>query len=432
MHVRVHNLFRKIGRLLINLNLYESRSTNRIVIRGERTHTRIYVCLLTISIVLLLFYSGVEHRSVTKTIPAPEKASEYERLQTFYENTLLCSCTHVSMQYSAFIPTLTVQSFHPVCSMPIYSTDSLAYLMTHFLALSSLPSDDFRHWGGTFFQAIHALCSLALTSVDRGIATFLSSTFIADRVISQDHFDRQTNTTIAHFQRQMPAEFSQVLKSTRLTSQGNHLMSLFLSDWQFILGDNQSYMASLIIQPVTYGNSTCSCATSHRCSITATLYNVDRTPLFPIDGLRYGCTTLETLLQSTLECFHLPVCLEGMLNAMLISNFDTETPYNYPLPFSVIDSSMSTFSIYDTMETMITRMMIDVWQWNASYPLFYNSCAPRQCSFTHQYQFAVRNMITTFLSVYGGLSSILRYAVPRCILLIKIIWNRNRIQNNNT
>lgn len=431
LSVRAHNLARKIGRLLTNLNLYESRSTDRIIIRGERIYTRIYGCLLTVSIVLLLFYIGVEQRSETKTIPAPENASEYERLQPFYENTLRCSCTRVSMQYNAFIPSLIVQAFHPVCSMPIYSTDSLVYLMMHLRALSSLPSDDFRHWSGTFFQAIQALCSLALVSVEHGIATFLSSAFITDRVISQEHFDRQMNTTIVHFQRQMTAEFSQVLESMRLTSQGNHLMSLYLSDWQLILRDNQSGMASLSIEPVTYGNSTCSCATSHRCSITATLYDIDRTPLFPIDGLRFGCTTLETLLQSSLECFHLPVCFDGMLNAMLISNFDTDTPYDYPLPFSVIDSNMSTLSIYDTMETMITRMMIDAWQWNASYPLFYNSCAPRECTFTRQYRFAVRNMITTFLSVFSGLSSILRYAVPRCIVLFKRIWNRNRVQNNN-
>lgn len=64
----------------------------------------------------------------------------------------------------------------------------------------------------------------------------------------------------------------------------------------------------------------------------------------------------------------------------------------------------------DTIETMAREMFIESWTYEVSYERFYNSCAPSHCTFVSRYRFDALELVTTFLSVFAGLSLGLRVA----------------------
>ena len=418
-----------VGQSFINLNLYQSVLTDVRSIRRERINTRIYLCLLGISIITLVLYTSLENHSTLETIPAPSNVAEYQRLQRFYENSLQCLCTHVSIEYKTIVSTLPVQSLHPICTSVFLSPLWLDYLKTEYGIDYFIREKDFRRWGATFFQSISSFCLLASVTVDQSLLNFFSSNFISDRVILQDQFEKQINITLARLQKQIPDALTQVLQLIRLTNQGNQLVSVFSSGWQFVINhNNQSALSIANGQPVNYNNGTCSCALSYRCSTEARLFDVGGTAFHSVDGLRFGCTVLESLLQSSLECFYSADCLEQLLSAMPRGGSVLLSGYQASIDtFPPMDSSQSTFSTNDTLETIINRMFINGWESNISYSSFFESCAPRQCSFTRYYRFDVLNVITTFLSVFGGLSISFRFLVPRLVTIIETIRHRHRV-----
>ena len=418
-----------VGQSFINLNLYKSILTDARSIRRERINTRIYLCLLGISIITLVLYTSLENHSTLETIHGPSNVTEYQRLQRFYENSLQCPCTHVSIEYNAIVSALSVQSIHPICSSTFPVTSWINYLRTDLGIPDYIPEKDFRRWGAAFFQSISSFCSLASVTVNQSVLNFFSSTFIIDRVISQDQFEKQINITLDHLQKQIPDALTQVLQLIRLTNQGNELISVFSSSWQFVINhNNQSAPPIANGQPVTYNNDTCSCAISYRCSTQARLFDVEGTAFHSIAGLRFGCTVLESLLQSSLKCFYSTDCLEQLLNAIPRGESELNWAYQASIDtYLPMNDSQSTFSTDDTFEIIINRMFINRWESNISYSSFFDSCAPRQCSFTRHYRFDVLNVITTFLSVFGGLSISLRFLVPRLVTTIEAIQHRRRV-----
>ncbi|CAF4269611.1 unnamed protein product, partial [Adineta steineri] len=79
------------------------------------------------------------------------------------------------------------------------------------------------------------------------------------------------------------------------------------------------------------------------------------------------------------------------------------------------------------IETMAYEMFIESWSTNTSYENFFNSCAPMYCTYTYYYQFDALELLTTFLSVFAGLSLGLRFIVPHLMKLIEKIRNRFRV-----
>ena len=147
-----------------------------------------------------------------------------------------------------------------------------------------------------------------------------------------------------------------------------------------------------------------------------------------IDGVVYDCTILESLLQSSLKCFCSSLCSQKLIAAMAVNDYirysSSGRSAHY---FEPLDMSSSSFSINDTVETIVNRMFIESWTSNVSYELFFEVCAPEQCSYTYTFRFDWIDVSTTFLSVFGGLSLGLYFLVPKLMTLTSKIRNRCRI-----
>ncbi len=97
------------------MNLYKTTSTDEIDLRQQRIQTRIYLVLFISCLSVILGYTAIIDRSITKTLVMPSIA-DYEHLLDFYSVDLNCPCTRISIPYKELITDLRVNAFHQACS----------------------------------------------------------------------------------------------------------------------------------------------------------------------------------------------------------------------------------------------------------------------------------------------------------------------------
>ena len=107
-----------IIRLLNNLrslNLFVKPGTQNSddiqLIRDQILSTRLYIVLLTTSILVIALFTVLRPISVTETVSKPS-LSTYLRLEAAYESTLSCLCSQPTVQYTHFFSLEAV--FHEV------------------------------------------------------------------------------------------------------------------------------------------------------------------------------------------------------------------------------------------------------------------------------------------------------------------------------
>ena len=293
-----------------------------------------------------------------------------------------------------------------------------------FLPGYNLPStSDFAAWKPFLIDSLKLLCSLAQESVNNSINEFGAFTFLSKQLKSPVQFMIEINETLNQFQKRIPAEFAQTLDLVRTTAQGNALLAMFSSNWDLFVakkgqGRNASFLSTPVIHNNTEQNKSCSCGTSRTCTIPLKIVGDYYTAI--VDGMVFGCYLLETVLLSSLACFYSETCITDIRQAL------DALPLT-PEDFIKLNNSATRFSINDTIEKIAYELFIESWTSNVSYERFFNSCSPKYCIYTYHYRFDALELLTTFLSVFAGLSLGVRFVVPHLIRLFKDIQRRFRI-----
>ncbi|CAF1394777.1 unnamed protein product [Adineta steineri] len=243
---------------------------------------------------------------------------------------------------------------------------------------------------------------------------------LINQLESRERFENEINDTINQFQKRIPISFTQTLDLIRMTTQGNALLAMFSSNWNLSRAGidterNSSFVTIPIIHNNTEQNTSCSCATLQTCTVPAHLSSSNETMI--IDGMVFGCYFLETVLLSSLSCFYSETCITNVRNLL---GALPPTPQQ-------LNNSLTRFSVNDTIETMAYQMFIESWTSNVSYEKFYESCSPNYCVYTYRSRFDVLEMLTTFLSVFAGLSFGIRFIVPYLVKIFQKIKRRFRI-----
>ena len=278
---------------------------------------------------------------------------------------------------------------------------------------------------------LEQLCSLAKATIDNSIQIFLSSSITSNRLIHQNQFEIEINRTIDLFQKKTPKAFSQTLSLIRTVMHGNTLISLTSPNWNFIVAEkDQGRNATFLNIPSIYNNTEshtiCSCATSQTCSMPAQLFNNDGTVNYTMKGFVLGCNQLETILLSSFFCLYSTACINEFRQAFYTLENGGPGFYDRP-PNMTFDSWITRFNINDTIETLASEMFIESWIYNVSYERYFNSCASYSCTYTYYYRFDFFDLLTTFLSLFGGLSAGIRLIVPYLVKIIIKIRNHSRI-----
>ncbi|UJR06769.1 hypothetical protein I4U23_011056 [Adineta vaga] len=233
----------------------------------------------------------------------------------------------------------------------------------------------------------------------------------------------EMNETLNQFQKRIPNAFAQTLDLIRITAQGNALLAMFSSNWDFAVaekdrGRNVSFLNVPVIHKNIEQNTSCSCVTLRTCTIPLQI-NSDY-GMASVDGMVFGCYLLETVLLSSMACFYSETCITNVRDSLGSFPFTPEG-------FVKLNDSSVRFSINDTIETMAYELFIEAWTRNVSYERFFNSCSPNYCIYTYHYQFDALELLMTFLSVFSGLSRGIQFVVPHLIKILKNIKRRFRI-----
>ncbi|CAF1468531.1 unnamed protein product [Adineta steineri] len=398
------------------LNLFKTEPTEEILIRQQQIYTRVYLVLYISSLSILLFYTALVNLNIDKRYYLSSIMDYEEFLKDHPSDDITCPCTHISIPYDNFINELQVNAFHEACT-----TDAIHKILRYGLQdindyeLHNV--NNFKVWKFIFIDFLQFLCSLAQESVNNSTNVFLSSTMLINQLESRERFENEINDTINQFQKRIPISFTQTLDLIRMTTQGNALLAMFSSNWNTSRAGtdterNSSFVTIPIIHNNTEQNTSCSCATLQTCTVPAHLSSSNETMI--IDGMVFGCYLLETVLLSSLSCFYSETCITNVRNLL---GALPPTPQQ-------LNNSLTRFSVNDTIETMAYQMFIESWTSNVSYENFYESCSPNYCVYTYRSRFDVTEMLTTFLSVFAGLSFGIRFVVPYLVKIFQKIKRR--------
>lgn len=172
-------------------------------------------------------------------------------------------------------------------------------------------------------------------------------------------------------------------------------------------------------------DDSCSCGTSTYCTRPLGFYcttpgcfgSVSR-PVQNISGLVQSCLRVDSLLESSLECFYNISCIQMLLewhsfqlsNLTIDPRFYNITPLN-PM-FNIIFSPDTTFDV------IASELFIENWTDSTDFSSYYNHCAPNECIYTYAEQFNRAYITATILGIVGGLSVALRILI---LLIVKLL-----------
>ncbi len=110
-------LFSRIQRWLVELNLFESGSTEIEIIRQERWSSRVNIVLLLTILSGLAIYTGLVYQTTHITVKNPSYDT-FTSLQLKYSATLQCPCSNIAIKFNTF--TQLQPSYHQVMSLVFY------------------------------------------------------------------------------------------------------------------------------------------------------------------------------------------------------------------------------------------------------------------------------------------------------------------------
>jgi hypothetical protein len=375
---------------------------------------------------VIVFYAGLIQHSESRILLTPSQ-STYEELLTQYSDTLQCPCSSVSIVQQDFISHLNA-SLHPVCSSSLATKELEAHLRGNpFVAPNIYLVDaDFRRWGVLLFKTLTSLCSMANETLTIAIAQYQARRFISNQLVPQALFQAENDGSIQQFQSATSTIFRSIVGPIRDVGQSNALISVLKTNWIPKM-DYFGIDVPLLTVPVVYKESNCSCATSSSCLKPAVFFNRSGPPYYTVENMFHGCMPLDSLLMSSLSCFFSPTCLQPFLTAIpLTGSRRLYSERIFPMAALNFSSNITRFRANDTLETIINALFIDSWSSEISYPHYFNACQPLHCTYVFTRRLDITRAATTFLSVFGGLSTILRFITPHLFHMVKTLFNRFR------
>ena len=394
----------------MNFNLFPLATTanDQDALRTQRISTRVFILLLTAAVIILVIYTSTETINDIKTVTLPS-LSRYLELSEKYPQTLSCPCTTISIAYRTFLNISYIS--HQICNSSYVSDPWLAFLLTFHA--SPLWADDFRATASMMFQGIRRMCELADTSLSLNLLQFYNRGYLTAAAIPEYLLQTDARILTETFIASTIDNFRSKLQFIRDTTQANALTSASWTNAGFSMIPGSIYVN---IAWKKYDNN-CSCGVSSQCTRQAVIYrNNDRSAPWYAPSFYRGCFILEGLRHSTLACLYNQTCSNE-----LIAQMGSSTAINITA-LEVIDANQSLPNA--TFDNLMNTMMLESWNWSASYPAYYAACQPSSCRYSVTTKHNLFYIVAAVFSLIGGLTTVLKLTVPRVVWLIR--WRINR------
>ena len=399
-------ILRRLFVLLRNLNLFPAipPTSDQRQLKTQIITTRLFIATLLLALTILIIYTSSISIIQTKTHKDPS-LQLYKKLFDQHSQSLVCPCTQVSVGYS-----LVLQGqyrLHQVCSSDFTNGRWMVYLR-RARGSDRLLADDFRSTSLSTFSALSSLCSLANESIQNSLARFYASHYLTLDLQPVAVFQTQLQLLIDQFWRSMINEFLSSLHIVQNTTQANALLSSVFTNTEISL-NRPDVLPN--IQSRSYDG--CSCSVSSSCTQPLWIYHPYPNPngVLRVRGMYTGCYILESLLQSSLECFYDDDCFHN-----LTSTLSTTVQPNVTLLDPMIRSNYTTTS---TVGEMLEKLMVEEWQWTMLYDKYFEACHPSECRYTVTTRNDAIYIVTTVIGLIGGLVTALKLIIPRMVSLIR-------------
>ncbi|CAF1020292.1 unnamed protein product [Adineta steineri] len=394
----------KLKDYFLTFNIFPSvpPTTDEHQLRNQRISTRLFIIALIILFSILILYTSLINITETVNVKAPS-IQEYEQLYDSYSQALTCECTQISINYEKFIQ--IQYTLHQICHSDFVTQEWTNYLATSY-GNSVLNNSDFRVTSTFTFQAMNALCTLVNQTILNRLTEFYSNQYVSASVISSNIFQLQTNAFISQFISSTTDNFLLSLSMIRNTTQSNILLSGGLNNYGFS-AENNNY---LNLHPRWYGN--CTCSTSATCISQSVIYSLSNGKLlFYVPGLYTGCYVIESLLQSSLQCFYNQTCINQLQSYFQVSSLMNVTALNASLSVQFLANS--------TVADVLEQLMVEEWNNSSMYENYYSECQPSYCSYTVTSKNSIIYIVTTLIGLVGGLITVLKFIVPYLVMLVR-------------
>ncbi|CAF3965240.1 unnamed protein product, partial [Adineta steineri] len=385
--------------------------------------TRLYIPLFIIILYILTFIAFVspQDRLISVTNITPELFSQ---LSIEHADTLSCPCSTIAVPYEILVSNTI--SFHPVCSSIYVSKEWIQALYLSYA--SSLLVTDFRTTAKSQFELLADFCSICQKTVSESLTDLMNEQLVTVQLLSEDQVRSQILANIDLIKSSIPAQIENIVKLLQITTQSNSLTSALNTNIQAITG--LTYAQTPFIEPLstrfydenkTYALN----AWAQTCNIVSgtafagfyslsPLDSINNHFLWPlyypylsnkiipnatVDGFFSGCTPLDGLLVSTLDCLYSSTCLKNFADYFPDLNQTNSTWLN---------GLSASFQKRIPVKDLLSELFVEEWSPMINYPLYFTSCAPKRCTYTEINHMNLFYTAALLLALYGGLTILLR------------------------
>ena len=174
----------------------------------------------------------------------------------------------------------------------------------------------------------------------------------------------------------------------------------------------------------------CICATNPNCQSSVAIYDIDHTwsdysfvfnITYIVPGSVAGCSSFDSLLLSTLQCFHSDSDCFSVLVSYIQKAYlnNAENPSWFDVHPLVYNPTSSRFPPNTTISMIVKDIMIEQWNSSFSYDRFYKVCAPSYCSYSEKIRMkSIVGMIVTLIAMTGSLTVSLRLVTSQLVKLV--------------
>ena len=283
-------------------------------------------------------------------------------------------------------------------------------------------------------QIMGWLCNEARAIITSYLINVDQRVLITPKTLSRQSFISEISAMVDSIKERLPVNYRRGYSLIIELMQTSLLSSAFNTDWLLDFGNaSNSYVVQS--KPRLYNNGTCNCVTSKYCND----YLRIGPPEVLIPGLKVGCSPIDGLRMSTLECFYSSSCINtiiGFLNYRIpidgLSSVDLTTGSIDHLSIVPLNSTLqSRFQVNSSIGTIIDELFVERWMNISNYESYFSACSPSLCQYQTMRRFNIVYVMGSLLSLYGGLTVSIRFITWNGLLVYHRfkLWctRRNRV-----
>ncbi|CAF1624471.1 unnamed protein product, partial [Adineta ricciae] len=356
----------------------------------------------------------------------------YVKLYDRHHQTLLCPCSTITTPYQNF--TSNNVTTHPVCSSIFISEEWITKL--YFENASEYGVWDFRTTAYSQFELLSRFCSLSKQIISQILIDVNNTELVSLYLHSKKQIEIEIDGTTEHLKNSAISRMMTFFDYLKNTSDKHYFITALNTNFIILVNNNTNKYLSFEGHEIKKKYNLRPSCDNLMLLINATLsplpFNMTvyrrRIELYPmsdstiVNGFLTGCTPLSALLQSTLDCLYKVQCLQLLLNY-----FPKLTQLNFDPNNSALFSQDERIPIHQYLNTLF----IINWSRQIDYEKYFQLCSPSSCSYSKTERTELVYAITLFISLYGGLTIVLRLIASFFVDVIKKwkCWSKKRNDN---